>query len=64
MPKQISSVDEFKRLTNSAELCKVVKRRDKVKLKLKTPKMLYTYITNAAEAEELLKGLKIETREF
>ncbi|MCL4437108.1 MAG: hypothetical protein M1503_10880 [Thaumarchaeota archaeon] len=64
MPMQISSADEFKRLTNSAELCKVVKRGDKVKLKLKTSKMLYTYITNAAEAEELLKGLKIEAEEF
>jgi hypothetical protein len=35
-----------------------------VKLKLRTSKILYTYITTESEAEELLKGLKIEAVEF
>ncbi len=64
MPRQISDAEEFRRLADSATLCKVVKRDDRVKLKLRTPKILYTYITDETEAEELLKGLKIETVEF
>lgn len=64
MPKEITSVDDFKRLAEKAILCKVVKRGDTVKLKLRTNKWLYTYKTNEQEAEELLKGLKIETVEF
>ncbi|MEE9585960.1 MAG: hypothetical protein V3W09_03570 [Nitrososphaerales archaeon] len=64
MPRQISDAEEFRRLADSATLCKVVKRDDRVKLKLRTSKILYTYITDETEAEELLKGLKIETVEF
>ncbi len=64
MPRQINSADEFKKLAESAEKCKVVKRGDTVKLKLRTPKILYTYIASVKEAEELLKGLKIEAEEF
>ncbi|MFQ6135468.1 MAG: hypothetical protein ACE5KU_06635 [Nitrososphaerales archaeon] len=64
MPRQISDAEEFKRLADSAALCKVVKRGDRVKIKLRTSKILYTYITDETEAEELLKGLKIEAVEF
>ena len=64
MPKQIRAADEFKKLAETATLCKIVKREGQVKLKLRTPKTLYTYVTNESEAEELLKGLKIETEEF
>ncbi len=64
LPKQITNADEFKKLSEFAKICKVVKREGKVKLKLRTTTTLYTYITNETEAEELLKGIKIETIEF
>lgn len=64
MPRKIVDADEFRRLADSANLCRVVKRGDRVKLKLRTTKTLYTYITDETEAEELLKGLKIESVEF
>jgi hypothetical protein len=64
LPKQIKNADEFRKLTEFATLCKVVKREECVKLKLRTSKMLYTYITDESEAEELLKGLKIEVINF
>lgn len=64
LPKQISDADEFKKISESASICKVVKRDGKVKLKLRTPKILYTYITDETEAEELLKGIKIDTIDF
>ena len=35
--------------------CRVVRRGDKVKLKVKTSKYLYTYVTDAKEAEEIIK---------
>ena len=56
--------DEFRKLAEFATLCKVVRREESVKLKLRTSKILYTYITTESEAEELLKGLKIEAVEF
>jgi len=64
MPRQIKDADEFRKLAESATLCKVVKREKRVKLKLRTSKMLYTYITDESEAEELLKGVKIEAIDF
>ena len=64
LPRQIKNADEFRKLTEFATLCKVVKREECVKLKLRTSKMLYTYITDESEAEELLKGAKIEAIDF
>ena len=64
MPRQIRDAEEFRKLAEFATLCKVVKREEQVKLKLRTSKMLYTYITDETESEELLKGLKIETTDF
>jgi|TARA_B100001964_G_scaffold42454_1_gene47084 hypothetical protein len=64
MPRQIRDAEEFRKIAEFATLCKVVKREEQVKLKLRTSKMLYTYITDETESEELLKGLKIETTDF
>lgn len=64
MPKQINSADEFKKLVPSASFLKVVRKDDKVKLKLRTKKTLYTYITNKDEAETLIKESKLEVEEY
>jgi len=64
MPKQIFSAEDFKRLSEKAIECRVLRMDDKVKLKLRTPKMLYIFITSKEEADDLLKGIKVEVREI
>jgi len=64
MPKQIFSAEEFKNLLEKATECRIVRRGDKVKLKLRTPKMMYILVTSNAEANTLLKGVKVELKEI
>lgn len=64
MPKQIFSPEEFRELISKAEECRVVRRGDKVKLKLRTKRYLYTYITTPDEADEILKEIKVKKVEF
>jgi len=63
MPAQISDVDEFVRISERAEECRVKRLEDVVKLKLRTPSRLYTMKLNAEEAAEVLKKLKCEVVE-
>ncbi len=64
MPRQIFNADEFKKLLEKAKECRVVKKEDTVKLKLRTPKMLYVLFTSKEEADKLLKDVKIEVKEI
>ena len=64
MPRQISSADEFKKLIPSASILKVVRMDDKVKLKLRTRKILYTYIASKDEADALIKDSNLEVEEY
>ena len=64
MAKQVNSADEFKKLIPSASLLKVVRMDDKVKLKLRTKKVLYTYIASKDEADALIKDSKLEVEEY
>jgi hypothetical protein len=64
VPKQVNSADEFKKLVPSANLLKVVRMDDKVKLKLRTKKTLYTYVASKDEAEALIKDSKLEVDEY
>ena len=64
MPAPIRSADEFRKLAPSASECRVVRRGDRVKLKLRTPKTLFVYVTNEKEAEAMLKDLKVNVVEF
>ncbi len=64
MPKQIFSAEDFKVHLEKAVECRVLRMDDKVKLKLKTPKMLYVFITSKEEADKLLKGIKVEVKEI
>ena len=63
MPAQISDVEEFVRISERAEECRVKRLEDIVKLKLRTPSRLYTMKLNAEEAAEVLKRLKCEVVE-
>jgi len=64
MPKQIFSDKDFKSLIGKAIECRVSRIDDKVKLKLRTPKMLYVFVTSKEEADSLLKDIKVQVREI
>lgn len=64
MPGQIRSVEEFRKLVPSATECRVVRRGEQVKLKLRTPKALFVYVTNEKEADAMLKDVKVSIVEF
>jgi hypothetical protein len=66
MPKEITDEKEFIEIAKSrATVCRIKKlKNDVVKLKLRTPKTLFTFKTTAAKAEEMLKTLEIEKVEL
>ena len=64
MPKELTSIDSFKEIMKDAYECRIVKRGDKVKLKLRTKKLLYTYVTTEEESNELLKDTSLQVVEI
>jgi sRNA-binding carbon storage regulator CsrA len=65
MPLQVRSKNEIEAMIEKATEIRVVKGKgDSVKLKLRTPKALYTYVTTSEEAETLTKGLKTPIIDF
>ncbi len=58
MPKQIFDQDEFLELSDKASECRVKRLSDKVKLKLRTDRYLYTLVANAANAEAILEQVR------
>ncbi len=58
MPAEIFDTAEFIRLSETAIECRVKKSGDIVKLKLRTPRKLYTMKLEPAEAEGVLKEIK------
>lgn len=63
MPEEIFDVDHFVQLSERAEYCAVKKLKKTVKLKLRTPKRLYTLKVKPAMADEVVKKLSCEIRE-
>lgn len=63
MPAEITDAEEFVRISERAEECRVKRLEDVVKLKLRTPSRLYTIKLNAEKAAEVLKQLKCEVVE-
>jgi len=64
MPTEIFDVDKFIEISERAEYCTVKRLKDVVKLKLRTPRMLYTLKVDPAKAEEVIKKLRCEIREI
>jgi hypothetical protein len=65
MPVEIFSEKEFLEIAKDrATLCRIKKVKDVVKLKLRTPKHLYTFKTTPEKAEALLKEIEIEQVEL
>ena len=58
MPREIFDTDEFLELSAKASECRIKKIGDNTKLKLRTPRMLYTINLDTAEAEELIKKIQ------
>ena len=64
MPMEIFDVDKFIEIAERAKYCNI-KRLDRVvKLKLRTPKKLFTLKVNPTKAEEIIKKLHCEIREI
>jgi len=64
MPAEIFDVDEFIKIAERAEYCSIKRLDREVKLKLRTPKTLYTLKINPTKAEEIIKKLRCEIREI
>ncbi|MHA2186157.1 MAG: hypothetical protein ACXADU_09025 [Promethearchaeota archaeon] len=64
MPREIKDEEKFLELAEFAVHCRVKRLRDVVKLKLRTKKILYTYKTDPATAERLLRDISCEVIEL
>ena len=64
MPSEIFDADKFVEMSERAEYCAIKRSKDLVKLKLRTPKRLYTLKAEPAKAEEIIKRLQTEIREI
>jgi hypothetical protein len=58
LPKELKDSEQFQRLMPKAVELRVVRQKDFVKLKLRTPDFLYTYKTNEHEADDIIKNAK------
>ncbi len=63
MPTEISDVDKFVEMSGRAEYCAVKRLENTVKLKLRTPRKLFTLKIAPVKAEEVIKKLHCEVRE-
>ncbi len=64
MPKEIVDMEKFVELSQDASYCAIKRLPRTVKLKLRTPRTLYTLKTDPAKAEEIIKKLSCEIREI
>lgn len=64
MPEEIHDVDKFVEAAERAEYCSIKRLRRAVKLKVRTPKKLYTIKVEPTKAEEIIKKLRCEIREI
>ena len=63
MPVEIFDVDEFIKIGERAKYCNIKRLEREVKLKLRTPRKLFTLKVNPIKAEEIIKKLSCEIRE-
>jgi ferritin-like protein len=64
VPSEISDPERFVEISGNAEYCAVKRLQGVVKLKLRTPKRLYTLKVEPLKAEEVIKKLQCEIREI
>lgn len=58
MPTEIFNKEEFLNLAQRASECRVKRLKDVVKLKLRTPRQLYTIKVDEETAEEIIKEIR------
>jgi len=63
MPSEVADTEEFVKLSERASECRVKRLKDIVKLKLRTPKQLYTIRLDPDKAAEVLKLVRCEVIE-
>jgi len=64
MPEEIFDVNKFIEISERAEYCNIKRLKRMVKLKLRTPRKLFTLKVNPTKAEEVVKKLRCEIREI
>ena len=64
MPSEIFDEEKFVEISGRAEYCAVKRLKDVVKLKLRTPGMLYTLKAEPVKAAEIIKRLQCEIHEM
>ncbi|MCW4033693.1 MAG: 60S ribosomal protein L38 [Candidatus Bathyarchaeota archaeon] len=64
MPKQITDVKGFILLSNNAIECRIKRSEKFIKLKLRTPKELYTLKLDAKKSDDVLNKIKCEKIEL
>ncbi|MHA1271399.1 MAG: hypothetical protein ACTSPY_16515 [Candidatus Helarchaeota archaeon] len=57
MPKEIKDEKELLRLAKDAPECEVIRTGDTVKIKIRSTKYLYTYVTDEKSSANLLKKI-------
>ena len=60
MPAEVFDPEEFIRISERAKYCIVKRTGDVVKLKLRTPRRLYTLKVRPEEAEDIIRQLRCE----
>jgi ferritin-like protein len=63
MPSEITDVDKFVAMSAKAKHCSVQRLKGTVKLKLRTPRQLYTLKIEPLRADEIIKKLQCEIQE-
>jgi hypothetical protein len=58
MPKELRNFEQFEKLMAKGVELRVVRSKENVKLKLRTPEYLYTFKTNSDQAESIIKNAK------
>ncbi len=64
MPREIFDENKFLEISEYAIHCRVKRIKEIVKLKLRTKKILYTYKTDPATAERLLRNISCDIIEL
>ncbi|MCW3984524.1 MAG: hypothetical protein NWE96_11125 [Candidatus Bathyarchaeota archaeon] len=63
MPSEITDVEKFVSMSAKAKECQVKRLKDGVKLKLRTPRQLYTLKVETLRADEIIKKLQCTIKE-
>jgi len=64
MPEEVFDVDKFVEISERADYCNIKRLKRMVKLKLRTPRKVFTLKVEPTKAEEIVKKLRCEIREI